>query len=223
MKIGMTTIVSALTLAASATVFAQNRVDRAFTATGESCDQVTWSQEALQNYPRIASACQEVVQRDGTYYVRFEGEVRRVADRGREVTINFRNGDRLTLNPPENMSLFIDGRQTRVTDLRPGDELNFYVPQNQLAASFYAGEPDATAPQPVPITPAAPEESVAAAATPSRTGQLPRTASMLPMLGFAGVILAGLGAVLTTRRRSRRSSRTSVEDCGASATRNAAS
>jgi hypothetical protein len=165
---------------------------------------VSWSQEALANYPRIASACQEVLEREGKYYVRFEGEVVRVADRGREITIDFREGDRLTLTPPDNLSIYIDGRATQPRDLRPGDELRFYIPQDQLAATFFAGQPETATAQEVPISPAPPEERVAAAA-PEPAPVLPRTASALPMLGAAGLMLLALGGVLTVRRWIRAS------------------
>ncbi|HEX6261098.1 MAG TPA: hypothetical protein VFZ51_10625, partial [Woeseiaceae bacterium] len=97
-------LLGAVALASSAAVSAQASIDRPFTATGGSCDQVTWSEEALEMYPQIASACQEVMERDGKYFVRFEGEVERVRDRGRKITVDFRQGDRLTLSPPENLS-----------------------------------------------------------------------------------------------------------------------
>ncbi len=72
----------ALALAASA-AWGQSVSNSAFTAAGSSCDQVTWSDDALAKYPHIASACQEVVNRDGKYFVKFQGEVRRVAKGGR--------------------------------------------------------------------------------------------------------------------------------------------
>jgi hypothetical protein len=207
MKVRTGIWVGAVALAASATVYAQqSQVDRAFTATGASCDQVTWSREALQSYPNVARACREVMERDGTYFVRFEGEVRRVADRGREVTIDFRDGDRLTLTPPENLSITIDGRPTEPRNLRPGDQLTFYIPQNQLAATFFPGQPEPATAQPVPIRPAPAEPAAGqrvAAATPAGGGVLPRTASSLPMLGVAGLMLIVLGAVLTARRAMR--------------------
>lgn len=195
-----TILMGTIALASSTAVFAQNR-GSAFTATGMSCDDVTWSQEALESYPRIASACQEVMQRDGRYFVRFEGEVRRVADRGRQVTIDFRDGDRLTLTPPENLSISIDGRLIAPQQLRPGDQLRFYVPQNQLAAVFFAGQPETAPAQEVPISPAPAEERVAAAAPAPST--LPATASMLPILGAAGLIFVLLGGALTVRRVRR--------------------
>lgn len=195
-------LMGTIALATSSAVLAQSR-GSAFTATGTSCDDVTWSQEALESYPRIASACQEVMQRDGRYFVRFEGEVRRVADRGRQVTIDFRDGDRLTLTPPENLSLSINDRLITPQQLRPGDELSFYVPQNQLAAVFFAGQPETAPAQEVPITPEPAEERVAAAA--QAPSALPSTASMLPILGAAGLILVSLGGALTLRRVRRTS------------------
>jgi hypothetical protein len=190
-------LMGAVALAASTAVCAQSRIDRAFDATGTSCDQVTWSEEALESYPRIESACREVMERDGKYFVRFEGEVQSVADRGREITIDFRDGDRLTLTPPENLSIYINGRPTAPRNLRPGDQLNFYIPQDQLTATFFAGETETAPAQDVPMSPA-PEERFAAATQPERT--LPGTASVLPLLGFLGLLLVALGAALSLRR-----------------------
>lgn len=190
-------------LAASGALYAQNNPDAAFTATGASCSEVTWSEEALENYPRIASACQEVMEREGKYYVRFEGEVRNVANRGREVTIDFEEGDRLTLAPPENMSLTINGRSRSVADLRPGDNLTFYVPEDQLAASFFEGEPETSIAQEVPISPPADDTLLAQADDAEEPRVLPRTASILPTVSAGGLILLSLGAILTLLRLRR--------------------
>ena len=90
---------AALGLMCSIDAAAQESSGAAFTATGESCEEVTWSEEALEQYPRIASACREVMERDGDYFVRFEGEVRSVADRGGRVTVAFEDGDTGMVNP----------------------------------------------------------------------------------------------------------------------------
>jgi hypothetical protein len=184
--------------AVGAEISAQSRVDAAFTATGTNCDDVTWSSASLERYPNIASACQDVMQRDGKYYVKFEGEVRRVMNRGQQVSVNFRGGDTITLSPPENLSLTIDGRARRVRDLRPGDELTFYVPQDQLAANFFADEPATTPPQVVPITP--PEELLAQDNA-SSDEVLPTTAGVLPYGAVAGVLLLAAAALLALRRK----------------------
>lgn len=176
---------------------AQGRSGEAFTASGTNCSDVRWSQEALTQYPRIATACREVLQRDGKYYVRFEGEVQRVADRGRQLTIDFRDGDLLTVTPPENLSVTINGRSTAAQDLRPGDELTFYVPQDQLAVNFFAGQPQTSPPQVAPIEP--PREVVAQNQPPRQV--LPRTAGILPLGALTGLALLGVGALLGLRRR----------------------
>ena len=188
-------------LTASAAVFAQTRIDRSFTATGESCDDVVWSEQALEQYPRIASACREVLERDGRYYVLFEGDVERVSDRGRQITVDFEQGDRLTLTPPDNLTIFMDGQRTRPSDLRPGDRLNFYIPQDQFVATFFAGEPT-TAPAEEAEIVQEREPQVAAADTRSQQ-RLPATASGLPALGLGGLVLLILGAGLTLLRRMR--------------------
>lgn len=203
MRLHTAALTIAVGFAATAAFGQQNRIERAFNATGTECDDVTWSEEALEQYPNLASACREVMQRDGKYYVRFEGEVQRVTDRGRQVTVDFRDGDTLTLTPPEDMTVTINNRETPVRNLRPGDDLTFFVPQDQLAASFFAGQPQTGQERVIPITPVEEERPLSAAAQPDR-GQLPRTAGPLPLIGAAGFGLLVLGAGLTTVRRLRR-------------------
>jgi hypothetical protein len=147
------------------------------------------------------------MERDGEYFVRFEGEVRGVTDRGRRVTIAFEDGDTLTLTPPENLALTIDGRETSPRDLRPGDELTFYVPQDELAAAFFAGQPDTSEPQEVPISPTTDRtDDVLAQAdnAESEVVRLPRTAGFLPFVGVGGLGLVSLGGILMLWRRLRR-------------------
>ena len=132
--------------------FGQGATDEAFNATGTTCGSVTWSQASLQKYPTIATACQEVLQRDGKSYVRFAGEVVRVADGGRQLTIDFEGGGVFTVSPPENMSVTINDRRTRVRDLERGDQLNFYIPQDRLAVvNLFDGDAKTAAVQELPI------------------------------------------------------------------------
>jgi hypothetical protein len=204
----ITIVIGAVVLAAAAPAEGQ-RSGSAFTATGTQCADVQWSEEALRQYPRIATACRDVLERDGKYYVRFEGEVQRVADRGRQLTIAFRDGDRLTLTPPENLALTIDGRRTRVSDLRPGDELRFYVPQDQLAASFFTGQPAESPAEVVPIGPPPPAGELLAQTQqqpqqPQQRPTLPRTASSQPLVLLLGALFTAIGAALAVSRRARR-------------------
>jgi hypothetical protein len=193
---------------ASTTAAAQSAIDRAFTATGEKCEEITWSREALAQYPNIAEACREVMERDGKYYVKFSGTVRRV--RGQEVTVNFKDGsDALTLTPPEDMSLYIDGRPRTVRSLRRGDELTFYVPQDKVVAPPSPALVGITV---IPITrmrvaqvtPAeSPQPAGAAADTSAEAPELPETASPLPLIGLSGLALTFLGIAPRFFRRRR--------------------
>jgi hypothetical protein len=198
-------LVGAVALLATTLVNAQ---EPAFRATGLTCDKVTWSRQSLAVYPQIGDACQEVMQRDGKYYVRFDGKVRRVTDNGQQVTIDFRDGDLLTLTPPENLNLTINDKQTSPRDLLPGDQLKFYIPQDQLTAIFFAGQPATASAQMVPIArpttlAAAPAPAPARVAAAPARRVLPGTASRLPLLALAGMILMLLGAALTFRRKTR--------------------
>jgi hypothetical protein len=195
MKTSALILASSLAATASAAAWTQSQVDRAFSATGSSCDQVTWSQNSLAKYPHIGSACQAVLQRDGKYFVKFEGDVKRVAARGRELTVNFKGGSAITLQPPDGMKVHINGKPTAVSGLRPGDKLNFYIPQDHLAANF-AAEDSTPETVDVPIAPA-PEEAVAASPA------LPHTASVFPTIGLLGFLLLSCGALLTLQRSRR--------------------
>jgi hypothetical protein len=200
-------ILFALALGASAAGVAQTPTDMAFTATGTNCADVTWSKATLAQYPHIAEACQGVVERDGKYYVKFSGDVRNVADRGRSLTVDFKNGERVTLNPPENMSIDVNGKKVAVRDLRSGDTLNFYVPQSRLAVQFPEGDPLRVS-VPIRVARAEPERAalVPGAKMSSSAPQLPKTASELPAIGLCGLLLTALGATLTGLRRLSRAS-----------------
>ena len=209
MKLHATSIAAVLALAVGGGAFAQEgSLAKAFTANNaEDCTQIVWSQETLERFPRIAVACREVVKKDGRTFVKFEGDITRVARRGEEVDVRFQRGtDPVTLRPPEGMEIEVDGRKTPIARMRPGDKLTFYIPEDRLAANFYT-EPTPTA-QPaavaviVPVR-AAPVEQVAQ--TSDDYSDLPRTAGPVPFLGLLGSALIALGAGLTARRWMRRS------------------
>ena len=168
--------VAAITLAFCLPAFGQGGADRPFTATGNTCSTVTWSQDALQKYPTIGAACQDVLQRDGKSYVKFTGEVVGVADGGRKLTIDFKGGGVFTVSAPENMNVSINKQRTRVRDLRRGDQLSFYIPQDRLTVvDVFDGDAATAAVQELPIepTPAPPPEPVPAAAAAPQAAPAP--------------------------------------------------
>jgi LPXTG-motif cell wall-anchored protein len=189
---------AAIALAASATAWGQSGAS--FTATGQDCSQVTWSAESLAKYPKIASACQSVLQKDGSYYVKFSGEVKKVQNRGADLTVQFKDGNRVVLHPDPNFTVSINGKATKPSGLRPGDQLNFYIPQSRLVAQLDE-TPSATPVEEVRMDPAPAEEPA-----PAMAQELPKTASPLPTFGLIGLALLALGAALTAYRLNRRSS-----------------
>jgi hypothetical protein len=188
-------IAAAAALAAATGVFAQSSVDKAFTAApGQNCTQITWSAEMLAKHPKIASACQEVLEKDGKTYVKFEGEIKKVAKKGTEVTMEMKGTDNLLyLTPKPGRTVYINGKKTPVSQLRPGDTLTFYIPSDRVVAA-------------VMETPAAPVEEIAIAPEPppmpmaAATTEMPKTASSWPLVALFGALAIGFAGVMRTRR-----------------------
>jgi hypothetical protein len=198
MKTSAKIIAAAVALAAAAGVFAQSSVDRAFTANGDSCVAINWSAETLAKHPKIASACQEVMQKDGKTYVKFEGDVKKVSKNGTEVVMDIKGGDVITLHPVEGRTVYIGGKKTPVKSLRPGDTLTFYIPEDRFTAT-------------VMETPTAPVEEIAIAPpmtamamTTTDYSDLPSTASNWPLIALFGALAIGLAATMRARRAMRR-------------------
>ena len=186
-------LAAAFALAAAAGVNAQSSVDKSFTAAGTTCADITWSPEMLAKHPKIGSACQEVMQRNGVTYVKFDGTVKKVAKGGSEVTMDMKGGDKLVLNPDPNRTVNIGGKKTPVKSLRPGDTLTFYVPETRVVA---IETPEAPAEE-IPIGPPVVEQM---AMTTTTYEDLPKTASSWPLAGLLGALCIGFALVMRTRR-----------------------
>jgi len=188
-------IVAAAALAAAAGVNAQSSsVDRSFTASGDNCTQITWSAEMLAKHPKIASACQEILHRDGKTFVKFEGTVKKVAKGGTEVVMAMKGADDLTLSPKPGRTVMVNGNKVPVKNLRPGDTLTFYVPEDRVVAAEIPPEPAAPV-EYIPIAEPAPVEQVAQTETP-----MPKTASEWPLVALLGALAIGFAGVMRTRR-----------------------
>lgn len=199
---GPSLVIGGMIISCMATAaLAQTSVDRSFKTTSKDCSAVQWTDAALKAYPTIASACQSVEERNGKTYVKFQGKVAKNINRGEQLAINFKDASEMTLSPPPNTVLYVNGRKTPVRDLQRGDELSFYVPEDRLAAQFHEDNTPRTQYVLVPIVY---REVVTFEETPERTASLPATASELPLVALAGVLLLGLGAGLTVFRLRRR-------------------
>src|SRR5690242_8781447 len=134
-------LVLTFAIAGAGSVQASTSVDRSFTAASNDCSSVQWSQEALQKYPTIASACQSVQERNGMRFVKFEGQVEK--NQGKRLVVDFKDGGKVELTPPAETAVYIDGKLTPVADLQRGDKLNFYISEDRLAAQL-PQEPETT-------------------------------------------------------------------------------
>lgn len=166
-----------------------------------SCRAVDWDPQLHARYPRLAEACHEVIMSGGERWARFESELIRV-NRDGSVKSNFRDRQgstigAITIMPPRDLRVTIEGQEYRFSELQPGQVLNIYVPEG---ASSFALTPGAPVEQHVQVVEIHPEPYVAPP-TVAAARVLPNTAGPLPLLAIGGLLalLGGLG--LTIRRR----------------------
>ena len=198
MSIKTVTMVSTACLIACASLAtAQTSVDRSFKPVTKDCSGIEWSERALATYPTIASACQGVEERNGKTYVKFSGTLNRNVNRGEQLVVDFKGGGQVTLSPPPETNLYVNGQRTPVSKLERGSELNFYVAEDRLAAQFTpTAEPEiqTTRMVIVPIVVDRPERMAAS---------LPSTAGEWPLVALTGMLALGFGGLLTLYRRRR--------------------
>jgi len=124
-------------IAAPAIVFAANAPPMV-KAPNESCSNIQWSAEFLNQYPKAPAACREVIVKDGVKFATFKGKVSKVGQHFVQVevsdvadipisTIAFEigAGGRVTL----------DNKVAKVKDLKVGDQLTFWVRESQFGIS----------------------------------------------------------------------------------------
>jgi hypothetical protein len=192
-KKAITILATACLIACASAAHAQSKTDRSFTAVSDNCDAVQWSQRALATYPTIASACQSVEERNGKKYVKFSGTVKSSQNGGQKLVVNFKDGGEVTLTPPAQTQLYVNGKKTPISDLARGDELNFYIAEDRLAAQFPETESASARLVVVPIYIQDTQE----------LASLPSTAGPLPLLTLLGTLSLGLGGFLSLYRRRR--------------------
>lgn len=176
-----------------------------------SCNEVNWRTgwdvELLSHFPRIADGCHEVVVRDGIKWIRFEADFVRL-NRDGSVVSTFKNPrgrsiGNLTLMPAEGQRVMLSGRSTSFSDLLPGQELNFYVPEGTFA---FASEPAAPRGQVARVVAVEEEPTRLAQVEPRTTTaqqptRLPRTAGPLPLVALGALLslMAGIGVGIRRR------------------------
>ncbi len=202
----MTSVALLLGLASTGSAIAQEsrqampgpEMDRA------SCEDVSWNRSLLRDYPWVADGCQEAIIVDGQKWARFEAEFEQLHHDG-AITSDFRdeNGRSLgsvRLMPGEDQRVMLDGRPYRFSELKEGQVLNFYAPENAYA---FTTKPGASDTEMVKIVEPRKEREMAKA-QPAKTKKpetLPATAGPLPIIALGGILSLLGGVTLTTRRR----------------------
>jgi hypothetical protein len=110
------------------------------------CDDVNWGEEVLKEFPNAAKACQGVMMKGDQPYAKFTAEVE--SANKEQAVVHFLDKQdkplsKVTFGLKEGATVKVDGKDTRVSDLKKGDRVSFYVQHKKWG--LYAN-PDGTAP-----------------------------------------------------------------------------
>jgi hypothetical protein len=162
-----------------------------------NCGGIDFAADITQRFPNARNACLDVVEKDGEQFAHFQARIARVSGNSVEAEFKLPNGTwgrPVSFTPASDARVRIQGQTYRYRDLSRGQELDIYVPesrwaiavQNDPAATFVAST----------LSIVQLEEP-----SPALASSLPRTASVLPLLGSAGALLTGFGFALAFLRR----------------------
>jgi hypothetical protein len=106
------------------------------------CTEIRFSHDFLDRYPRAPAACQEARVYQGQKWARFTARV--FLNSSDRTTVQFLNRggtpiETFSFRPRPGATLTLDGQTRRFTDLRPGDELQLWVPESRMTVSPYPG------------------------------------------------------------------------------------
>lgn len=201
-----------LALGLSAGAIAQQPTSAEFPAERNrpaSCEDFAWSDQMLQEYPRVVDACQEVVTVDGQTFARLNAQFVRVQSDGVvSFTVRDRRDrfvDELTMLPAQGQMAYINDRPTEFRNLRTTDAISLYAAENEygfatqpLAPREQRAQLRRVAPQPLPATPVYDSGTAVAQRDEPAPRMLPQTAGSLPWVALAGMLslLGGLGLAI---------------------------
>lgn len=173
-----------------------------------SCDvvdwQTAWDRELLERLPRMEDGCHEVVIVDGAKWIRFEADFVRINNDG-SIVSDFqsprnRSIGNLTLMPAPDQRVLLDGRETKFSDLRQGQRLNFYVPEGTLNFASTPTAPPQRVAKVVEVKEPARLAEVDKTTTRTQPKRLPSTAGPLPLIATGGLVFLAGGLGLGIRR-----------------------
>ena len=162
-----------------------------------TCDDIDFNYDVTTRFPDIADHCVDVIEVDGERFAKFSVELVRTGNN--RATFRFKHEDG-TYGPTQTVDLNPDwraeigGREYRIRELGPGQELNIYVPSDRWEAHVARNTTGYfTVYYPVAMT----DDAGAADDT-----VLPATAGYMPLLGlFGGLALFSALVVRIYRRR----------------------
>ena len=164
-------------------------------AANYTCADLTWSAERLELNSNIANVCLEVVDRNGGTFAKLRARVVRQGVNSTVVQYQHPDG---SWSPsqrvfPEGFEALIAGKNVRISDLAPRQEVNVYI---KGEGNFALPAPVVAAAPPPPPPPAPePEPEPEPEALPTTATQLP----LFALLGGLLLLMGGLVSVVRTR------------------------
>lgn len=141
-------LVTALTLPLSiGAAYAANKPVDVSKLPKVECSALKFSEAFLTRYPKAPAACLEAREHDGKRYAKFDAKVYIT---GPEITtVNLVNSkgdvvDTFSLKPGPEQKIKINGKDTKFRDLRVGEKITFWVPEDRMEAAELPGATDNT-------------------------------------------------------------------------------
>ena len=170
-----------------------------FTATAQAatCDDVVYSDTMLSSNPNIGDACLEVIDEEEVSVIKLHARVVRQSVNSTIVQWQLPDGswtepDRTY--PPYGATARIGGKEVRISDLAPRQEVNVYIVSEGNWTLAEVSEPAAA---PTPAAAPAPAPKKAAPAPEPMPRSLPKTATQVPMFALLGGLLILLGGAVS--------------------------
>ena len=103
-----------------------------------ACSDLTFNHDFLAKYPKAPAACQEARVYKGKKYAKFNGKLDKKDESLITVKVFNVAGDPLdtvSFKPSTAATVILDGKRVKLTDLKVGDPLTFWVAESRFA--FY--------------------------------------------------------------------------------------
>lgn len=169
-----------------------------FTATAQAatCDDVVYSSSMLESNPNIGDACLEIIEEENVSMLKLRARVVRQSVNSTIVQWQMPDGSWTNPDrtyPPYGATAKIGGKEVRISDLAPKQEVNVYIVSEGNWTVAEVAAP--AAPKPAAAPAPAPRKAAPAPAPMPRT--LPKTATQVPMFALLGGLLILLGGAVS--------------------------